>query len=147
MLAVPSLLPSPTRVRLAVSCMRAQAIADRSEAFVALRNARGMVRLCLTHNSKTFPDCKEPGSLHATITPALGPVHYRFHSIVPGVYSIVVFHDANGNGKLDTVMGIPIEGFAFSRNPKLRSRAPHFDETSFRSDGRPPEPLIMKYVI
>lgn len=112
-----------------------------------LRDARGFVRLCLTRNAEAFPHCKGPGSAHATIAASLAPVHYRFHSVAPGTYAIVAFHDTNGNGKFDTMMGIPREGFAFSRNPVIRTRAPRFNETSFPSNGRPPAPLKMRYLI
>ena len=111
-----------------------------------LRDARGLVRLCLTRDSKSFPDCKGTGAAHATITASTGPLHYRFHSVLPGAYAIVAFHDANSNGKLDKMMGMPKEGFAFSRNPKMHMRAPRFNETSFHSEGQPPEPLKMKYL-
>ena len=130
--AAPAQAPGPNDVQVEIA---------------GLRDARGLVRLCLTRDSKSFPDCKGTGSAHATITASTAPLHYRFHSVAPGTYAIVAFHDANGNGKLDTMMGIPKEGFAFSRNPKMHARAPHFNEASFESQGRPLEPLKMKYLL
>ena len=105
-----------------------------------------MVRLCLTSDPKAFPDCKGPGSAHATIKAAKTPIHYDFVSVPAGTYAVAAFHDANGDGKLNTMMGMPTEGFAFSRNPKMRPRAPRFNEASFENNGRPLEPLRMKYL-
>ena len=37
--------------------------------------------------------------------------------VAPGEYSLLVIHDENRNGKLDKALGMPREGFGFSRNP------------------------------
>ena len=106
-----------------------------------------MVRICLTANPKSFPDCKGPNAIHATVKASLTPIHYQFHALAPGTYAVGAFHDANANGKLDTMLGIPKEGFAFSRNPAMRPRAPYFNEASFKSNGPPLPPLKMKYLL
>jgi uncharacterized protein (DUF2141 family) len=52
----------------------------------------------------------------------------------PGRYAVMVMHDENGNGKLDSnVIGIPTEGYGFSNNPRVMRR-PTFDETGFELD-------------
>ena len=57
-------------------------------------------------------------------------------NIPPGTYAIVVIHDENMNGKLDTdVFGKPKEGFGFSNAAKASLRAPSFSDTSFRYEG------------
>lgn len=113
---------------------------------VGLRDARGVVHLCLTREPKGFPDCKAPGAFHASIRASLGPLHYDFRSVPVGVYAVSAIHDANNDGKLNTTFGIPTEGFAFSRNPPMKMRAPHFDEASFDSR-QPLAPLKMKYLL
>lgn len=41
--------------------------------------------------------------------------HFAFPALPAGGYAIAVFHDRNGNGKLDTnLMGIPSEPYGFS---------------------------------
>ena len=114
---------------------------------VGLRDARGVVRLCLTRNPKDFPDCKGPDAVHATVKATTTLVRYTFQSVHPGTYALGTFHDANANGKLDTMMGMPKEGFAFSRNPPMKPRAPRFNEASFQGNGPPLLPLKMKYVL
>ena len=131
----------------AAALAQPQATTDLTIEIVGLRDARGVVRLCLTANPRSFPDCKTADAVHATVKASLAPMRYQFRSIPPGTYAVGVFHDANGNGKLDTMMGIPKEGFAFSRNPAMKPRAPRFNEASFHSNGPPLKPLKMKYLL
>jgi len=44
----------------------------------------------------------------------------------PGDYAVALFHDANDNHHFDTTwLGLPDEGYGFSRNPTLRFGPPH----------------------
>ena len=53
-----------------------------------------------------------------------------------GRYSIALYHDRNGNKKLDrNFLGIPTEGFGFSQNPGFRLGKPDVEETLFSTDG------------
>ena len=52
-----------------------------------------------------------------------------------GDCAIKIYHDVNGNGKLDTNMiGIPTEPFGFSNGAKARFGPPGFDEARFDLD-------------
>ena len=77
----------------------------------------------------------------------MAPMHYEFRAVAPGNYAIAAFHDANSDGKLNASFGIPTEGFAFSRNPAMKMRAPRFNEAAFPSTGAPLAPLRMKYLL
>lgn len=56
---------------------------------------------------------------------------FHFADLATGTYAISVMHDENGNGKLDSnVMGMPIEGYGFSNDPKVMRKAT-FDEAAF----------------
>ena len=112
-----------------------------------LRDSKGVVRLCLTSRFDAFPQCKAGSALTATVKAAKGAVDYRFQGVKPGTYAIAAFHDANGNGKLDKMMGVPREGFAFSRNPPVRPRAPTFAEARFTLGGEASETLRMRYIL
>jgi uncharacterized protein (DUF2141 family) len=49
-----------------------------------------------------------------------------------GTYAAGLFHDENGNGKLDTnLIGLPKEGYGFPNNPKISHSLPDFSEVSF----------------
>lgn len=62
-----------------------------------------------------------------------GSVTCRFRHIPDGIYAVSVFHDTNGNGRLDTnLFGKPTEGYGFSRNARHLFRSPTFRESQFR---------------
>lgn len=61
---------------------------------------------------------------------------FHFIGLAAGTYAIEVVHDENGNGKLDTnVVGMPIEGYGFSNDPKVMRKAT-FDEAAFAVDDK-----------
>lgn len=96
-----------------------------------LRNARGIVRLCLTSKPESFPNCRsDPAALKLSV-PASDAASTRFTHVEPGTYALAVLHDENGNGKLDTFMKMPREGFGFSHNPAIRLGPPRFEEARF----------------
>lgn len=59
-----------------------------------------------------------------------------FEDIPSGKYALVVIHDENMNGKLDTtLLGIPKEGYGFSNDAKALLGTPSFSAASFRYNG------------
>ena len=89
-----------------------------------LRSAKGMVRLCLTADPDNFPACVDDARALTRSVPA-GQRAIHLDGLPYGQYAAAVIHDENNNAKLDTLAGIPREGFGFSRNPPIRSfRAP-----------------------
>jgi uncharacterized protein (DUF2141 family) len=47
----------------------------------------------------------------------------------PGQYTIILFHDENGNGKLDkNALGVPTEPYGFSNNVREFLGPPNFEE-------------------
>jgi uncharacterized protein (DUF2141 family) len=95
-----------------------------------LRNHKGTVRVCLTRVPKHFPDCTDdPAALNQSISASGDAVVFR--NIAAGRYAVAIVHDENGNGELDTMLGIPREGFGFSRNPKIGFGPPKFAAAGF----------------
>ena len=91
-----------------------------------LRNARGMLHLCATRNPEHFPDCRgDPQAYRQSV--AASSRQLRLTNVAPGRYALSLFHDQNSNARLDTFLGVPREGFGFSRNPVIRFGAPKFD--------------------
>ena len=92
-----------------------------------LRNTKGLIRACLTTRAATFPECeKDPQSLRLTVQAHNGPV-LVFRHVAPGTYAVSLFHDENSNGRLDKTMGIPSEGYGFSRDAPVHFGPPKFD--------------------
>lgn len=112
-----------------------------------LRSARGVIQLCLTTDAHAFPDCKSgAGGIKRTV-PAAAP-HIRFEGLAPGNYAVAVIHDANSNAKLDTMLGIPKEGFGFSRNPAIGFGPPRFAAAQFAvGAGGDVQQVRMRYLL
>ncbi len=99
--------------------------ADIEISIEKLRNRKGVLHLCLTREPVHFPDCKsDPGAVTRSAPATTGPI--RISGLAPGGYALAIFHDENRNRKLDMLIGIPREGFGFSRNPVVRFGAPRF---------------------
>ena len=63
---------------------------------------------------------------------------YAFGDIPAGRYALKVYHDANGNDRLDKgLFGIPKERYGFSNNPKVRGGMPPFERSAFEVGSAP----------
>lgn len=52
----------------------------------------------------------------------------RFPGLPTGEYAVQLYHDENGNGKVDmNVVGVPQEGYGFSNVPVVQGGIPPFD--------------------
>jgi len=112
-----------------------------------VRNARGVLRLCLTRDPEHFPDCN--GDAQAITASVPATVHdVRLPAVEPGSYALSVMHDENGNRRLDKVLGIPKEGFGFSRNPSMGFGPPAFAEVRFSAAaGDSRQTVRMRYLL
>lgn len=63
-----------------------------------------------------------------------GSLLIDFPGLRPGAYIVYVYHDENGNGRLDTggLLGMPIEGYAFSNDAPIRMGPPSVREMTVR---------------
>lgn len=99
--------------------------ADLEISIEKLRNLKGELHFCLTREPAHFPDCKrDPKAVTRSAPATAGRI--RITGLAPGGYALAIFHDENRNRKLDMLIGIPREGFGFSRNPVVRFGAPKF---------------------
>jgi len=70
---------------------------------------------------------KQPASMQLD-----GKLTLLLKDLPEGELAISVFHDLNGNGRLDSnAMGIPMEPFAFSNEAKAMFSAPKFEAARF----------------
>lgn len=100
-------------------------------AIEGLRNQRGQVCLNLFDNSQGFP-VKSDRAVKAECVRLNGtPPVVTFRNLKAGSYAIAVIHDANNDGTLNrNALGIPTEGFGFSRNPRIVTGPPKFSESA-----------------
>ncbi len=102
-----------------------------------IKNSTGTIACALFESSAGFP---REYLRHATSMMAIEirdtQARCDFVGIPPGTYALVVIHDENRNGKLDTNwMGVPTEGYGFSSGAKATLSAPSFSDASLRYDG------------
>lgn len=87
-----------------------------------VRSAKGAIKI----------DVYAPPRKHAAkrLVPAIrGPMKVAIDDVRPGAYAIMLYHDENGNGRLDRggLLGMPIEGYAFSNDAPVRFGPPSFN--------------------
>ncbi|PKB26003.1 uncharacterized protein (DUF2141 family) [Novosphingobium kunmingense] len=112
-----------------------------------IKSSKGVIRLAVCPPAAGFPECKGHMVKAADLAIDKGKAHAVFSGLAPGSYAISVFHDANGNGRLDTFAGIPREGYGFSANPGFKPRAPRFDEAKIDLDGDAATEIRMRYIL
>ena len=79
--------------------------------------------------SKWFKDVWQP-------TIKNGFAEVDFIGLPPGRYAAVCYHDENSNGKFDrSIIGMPKEGYCFSKNFKPTLSAPKFEDCAFDYKG------------
>jgi len=100
-----------------------------------LRSAKGKVLACLTTREDAFPDCEKDPLARKLTVPAATEVHLDFGPVPAGRYAVSLIHDENGNGKLDTRLMIPREGYGFSNDAPVRMGPPKFERAAFTVEG------------
>jgi uncharacterized protein (DUF2141 family) len=92
-----------------------------------VRSSAGLMAVTLyPNNPKRF--LARHGSLYVGRSPARqGVTETCIYVPQPGIYAFAVYHDADGNRKLNrNLIGYPAEGFGFSNNPNTFLGIPSF---------------------
>lgn len=113
--------------------------ADLTVTVTGIRNAEGLVQLCLFARADGFPDCGNDTSVPRQRVPAVpGQVRVRFEGLAPGTYAVTAFHDEKRTGKVETnFLGIPRSGLGASNDPQGRFGPPSFGDAAFTVPNRP----------
>jgi uncharacterized protein (DUF2141 family) len=97
---------------------------------LGLHNTKGQVFLALFRSEDGFPD--SPAKASAGKKVAIKDkqrVSVVFENVPPGPFAVSVFHDENGNSKMDRgALGIPKEGWGASRDAKANFGPPSWDD-------------------
>jgi uncharacterized protein (DUF2141 family) len=103
-----------------------------------IRNNTGNIACALFESPDGFPREFLHNATNVVVIKIRGKeARCDFVDIPPGTYALVVIHDENMNGKLDTKwLGIPKEGYGFSNDAKGVLGAPSFSAASFSYDGQ-----------
>jgi uncharacterized protein (DUF2141 family) len=93
----------------------------------------GTLEISLFNSADTF--LKQPYLQTSGAVNEDGTHMARFGKVPPGEYAVVVVHDENGNGKLDTgFLGFGGESYAYSNDAHPLFGRPSFDEAKFAVD-------------
>jgi uncharacterized protein (DUF2141 family) len=115
---------------VAAPAARAGGVGEVALEVGGLRNARGEVRVAVFSSPGDFAGRR--AFREARVPAAAGAVARGFPGLPPGDYAILVFHDEDRDGVLDTgFLGIPTEGYGASRNDLPRFGAPSFQGNRF----------------
>jgi uncharacterized protein (DUF2141 family) len=97
-------------------------------------NDNGSARVSLCNSKETYNDT-ENGFRKAEVKIKDGKAECVFTDLPPGVYTVKVYHDENGNGKLDkSFIGAPTEKYGFSNNARATFGPPKYEEALFKLD-------------
>jgi len=107
--------------------------ADLELAIVNLRDGDGRVMVALFDRAEAFGKMLEGQRIAAALLPIDGgSARVVIGGLKPGRYAASVVHDANGNGKLDSnLLGMPVEGYGFSRDARGTMGPPGFEAAAF----------------
>ena len=96
------------------------------------RNDLGEVTGALWRNCPGFPRDRSGVFVRDVATVKEGEAVLEFKGVPYGTFAATVLHDENKSGDADeNMLGLPLEGFGFSRNPGVMLGAPHFQDASF----------------
>ena len=115
---------------LAALLVAAALPAHAADLTITLRDVRvqtGLLKVAVVDSQAGWDGQAKP--VQADGAPPSGDTAtFVFKGLAPGAYAVLVTHDENGNGKLDSNMiGMPVEAYGFSNNPSVM-RKPTWDE-------------------
>jgi uncharacterized protein (DUF2141 family) len=100
--------------------------ADLTIRIDGVASADGDIKIALYNSADGFLS----KSVRGLQAPAhIGTVEVKVADLPPGDYAFAVYHDANGNGKMDrNMVGMPTEDYAFSNNAVGKRGAPRYED-------------------
>jgi len=121
------------RIVLAIAALLTPLAAQAADLRVEITGVQGdanTVRVVLYNSAETFRhEAQAVKVLDLPATP--GTVVGSFDGIPAGRYAILAYHDENGNGKFDMMLGMfPAEGWGLSNDPTIIG-PPSFDDSAF----------------
>lgn len=91
-----------------------------------LKHERGMILYLLFDKKDGFPSDAQRSFRQGEVKASEKLI--VISDLPAGSYALSVIHDENNNKKLDTMLGIPKEGFGFSNNPRIYFGPPDFED-------------------
>ncbi|QSJ17380.1 DUF2141 domain-containing protein [Nostoc sp. UHCC 0702] len=96
------------------------------------KNQKGQVCTSIFASSQGFPNNRDRVIQRQCTKISERSVKVSFGNLKAGNYAVAVIHDENNDLKLNrNDIGIPTEGFGFSRNPEVTTSPPKFNDAAF----------------
>ena len=97
-----------------------------------LVNSKGVCKTCLYDNASAFAG--NGSAIKCVDVPIKNKTaSIAFDAVPKGSYAIAIFHDENGNNKMDkNFLGVPKEGYGASKNKLPFASAPSFRDNQFQ---------------
>ncbi len=96
-----------------------------------LRNKVGQVCASIFAGSQGFPSNRDRILQRQCTKIDDTSLKISFDNLKAGNYAVAVMHDQNSDLDLNrNNLGMPVEGFGFSRNPEVRTSAPKFSDAA-----------------
>jgi uncharacterized protein (DUF2141 family) len=93
------------------------------------KSEEGQARLALFLDERSWPDGEEFVFAAVVLPIREGQAVAEFEEVPAGPFAVSVFHDKDGNGKLDSdMLGIPSEDYGFSADARDMFGPPSFEE-------------------
>ncbi len=99
-----------------------------------IKGTSGTIQIAVFNKSESFPKVGGEYKL-SQFKISEGKSTFTIKDLPSGEYAIAIHHDENSDGKMNTNMiGIPKEGYAFSKNFKPKFSAPTFSDCAIQID-------------
>jgi uncharacterized protein (DUF2141 family) len=99
------------------------------------RNSKGRARAGIFRSDSGFPLEVDDAKIKVEAPIQNNKATLTFSELPHGTYSVVVYHDEDADGSLDTNwMGMPKEGAGIHRPPSSRIPPPDFEDCKFSFD-------------
>jgi uncharacterized protein (DUF2141 family) len=96
-----------------------------------VRSDKGHVLIAVYREGDGFTETKSSAFRKEVIPATVGTMKVEVKDLPAGTYALAFIHDENDNLKVDTgFLGIPVEGFCFSRNAMGLFGPPSFKDAA-----------------
>ncbi len=98
-----------------------------------IEKATGNIMVAVFEGEDNFLKDDKAIASKIALVEKIGALKVSFPNLPHGEYSVAVYHDVNGNQKLDTnLFGVPTEPYGFSNNARSKWGAPKYDVARFQ---------------